>query len=118
MGRLKRKGLRKASFSERPEKEYDTGNILPAIHITRPYLSGSDQSDSWRETKGIQDRCFKEIIQADMYGGMNRVERIHKEWGSSNPGSNESEKLLLSLGWKGQGRAGTGVCRAWGELEP
>lgn len=53
-----------------------------------------------------------------MYGGMNRVERIHKEWGSMNPGSNESEKLLLSLGWKWQGREGTGVCRAWGELEP
>lgn len=58
-------------------KKYDKGNILSAIHITIPYSSGSDQSDSWRETKGIQDRGFKEIIKGNTDGGMNRVKGIH-----------------------------------------
>ena len=49
-----------------------------------------------------------DFIEGDIYSGVSKVKEIHKEW--EQEGSNENEKPLLSLGWRGKG--GTGVFRA------
>lgn len=55
-------------------------------------------------------------MEGAIYGAESRVKGLHKEWGSKDPGSHESERPLLCLSWKWQGR--DWCFHSLGELEP